>query len=96
MVIVADPTRLSDDEVGTLADYIALLALSQITSLDTCQTLPSIANLLTPNCPAKADALTGNDLAWLKGLYKMSPAATLNVQQDELSYRTQQSLEGKQ
>ena len=96
VVIVADPTRLSDDEVGTLADYIALLALSQITSLDTCQTLPSIANLLTPNCPAKADTLTGNDLAWLKGLYKMSPAATLNVQQDEVSYQMQQSLEGKQ
>lgn len=36
-----------------------------------------------------------NDVAWLKGLYKMSPAATLNVQQDEVSYQMQQSLEGK-
>jgi hypothetical protein len=96
VVIVADPTKLSDDEVGTLADYIALLALSQITSLDTCQSLPSIVNLLAPDCPARTDSSTGNDLAWLKGLYKMSPSATLNVQQDEVSYQMQQTLDGKQ
>jgi hypothetical protein len=95
VVVIADPTKLSDYEMGPLADYIALLALSQITSLDNCQTLPSIVNLLAANCAAKADALTGNDLAWLKGLYKMSPAANLGVQQDEVSYQMQQSLEGK-
>jgi hypothetical protein len=95
VIIVADPNRLLDHEIGTLADYIAMLALAQLSSLDTCQQLPSIVNLLAPGCAGPAMALTGSDLGYLEGLYHMRASAKLGVQQDEISYQMQQASEGK-
>jgi hypothetical protein len=95
VIIVADPNRLLDHEIGTLADYIAMLALAQLSSLDTCQQLPSIVNLLAPGCAGPATALTGSDLGYLEGLYHMRASAKLSVQQDEISYALQHALEGK-
>jgi len=73
IIIVADINRLTGYEAGPLADYIAMLALTQLNSLDTCQQLPSIVNMLAKGCEAKAGVLTENDIAYLRGLYKMSP-----------------------
>lgn len=95
IIIVADPAKLADYEIGALADYIALLALAQLDSLDTCQALPSIVNLLAPGCAQKPNALTDNDLAYLRGLYKMGPDRTSRIQQDEIAYQMEQSLNGK-
>lgn len=95
IIIVADPTRLADYEIGALADYISLLALAQLNSLDTCQQLSSIVNLLAPACAQKPNALTESDLAYLRGLYKMGPDRTSRIQQDEIAYQMEQSLNGK-
>lgn len=92
VVIVANPDRLVDDEMGTLADYIAMLALAQVNTPDACQTLPSILNLLAGACAGKSNALTGNDLGYLTALYKMSPDRTIQVQRGEMTYQMQQSL----
>ena len=54
--------------MGAVGDYIAMLALTQLSSLDTCQALPSIVNLLAPGCAQKPDGLTENDVAYLRGL----------------------------
>jgi hypothetical protein len=94
VLIVADPGKLKAYEMGSLGDAIAMLALSQRASPD-CLELPSILNLLAPDCAQKASALTDNDLAFLKGLYRMSPGRTLRTQEDEVAYQMQQSLEGK-
>ena len=37
VLIVAEPAKLLDHDVGTLADYVAVLALSQPGSLDACE-----------------------------------------------------------
>jgi hypothetical protein len=95
IIIVADPQKLVEYEVGPLADYIAMLALTQLNSLDTCQQLPSIVNLLAAGCERKVDALTDNDIAYLRGLYKMSPGRTLRMQQDEIAYGMEKGLEGR-
>jgi hypothetical protein len=92
VTIVADPNQLKEYEIGSLADYIAMLALTQPDSLDTCQQLPSIVNMLAKHCDAKSDVLTENDTAYLHGLYKMSPDRTLRTQQDEIAYQMEQSL----
>jgi len=42
ILIVADPGKLQDHGIGPLADYIAMLALTQVNSLDGCKPLPSI------------------------------------------------------
>jgi hypothetical protein len=93
--VVAEPAKLLDYEIGTLSDYIAMLALSQIQPPDSCQDLPTILNLLVPGCSRTAKALTSGDLAYLRGLYKMSAGATFSVQRDELMYQMDQSLEAR-
>jgi hypothetical protein len=82
-------------EIGSLADYIAMLALAQITLPDGCQQLPSVLNMLAENCGQKTNALTANDIAFLQGLYKMGPDRTARIQKGEVAYQMQQSLEGK-
>jgi hypothetical protein len=94
VIIVADPTKLVDYEIGTLSDYIAMLALAQVNAPDTCQPLASIMNLLAKDCSGKSSALTDNDLGYLRALYKMGPDRTLQVQRNEMIYQMQQSLLG--
>lgn len=84
VLIVAEPAKLFDYEVGSLADYIAMLALSQPASLDRCQALPSISNLLAPGCASIPNRITDGDLAYLHALYYMPDGEGLNVQHDYL------------
>ena len=93
ILIVADPSKLQDYGIGPLADYIALLALTQINSLDSCQALPSIENMLAPGCAPKTQMLTINDAAFLRGLYKMSPERRLfATQKSEIADGMRQML----
>lgn len=85
VIIVAEPAKLGEYEVGTLADYIALLALSRVGSLDACQPLSSIVNLLAKNCANAPAALTAADMGYLKGLYSMSADGNLRLQQDGIA-----------
>jgi len=84
---VAEPAKLFDHEVGSLADYAALLALSQPVALETCQELPSISNLLAQGCTAAAAHITDGDLAYLRGLYKMPEGYGLAAQINQLNYQ---------
>jgi len=95
VIIAANPDKLADYEIGPLADYVAMLALTQLNALDTCQPLPSIVNLLAAGCDRPVGALTENDLAYLRGLYKMGSDRNLRSQQDAIAYQMEQSLEGK-
>lgn len=92
VIIVADPSKLVDSEIGTLADCIAMLALAQVNVPDTCQPLASITNLLAKDCTAAPNALTDSDLGYLTALYKMSPDRTIQVQRNEMTYQMQQAL----
>ena len=94
IIIVADPTRLGDYEIGALADYIALLALSEPGSPEACGALPSILDLLAQGC-AHPGSLTDSDIAYLFGLYRMSADATLRRQRSEMGYQMQTALEGR-
>jgi hypothetical protein len=94
VTVVAEPAKLLDSEIGTLADYIAMLVLAQIPNPDTCQPLSSIANLFAKDCEQSA-TLTSNDLAYLTGLYRMSPEQRLGTQESEITYRMERTLAGK-
>jgi hypothetical protein len=95
VLIVADPDALKNYEMGALGDYIAMLALSQLDSLDSCQQLPSIVNMLAKNCASKTEALTENDTAYLRGLYSSSPDSNLNLQEGAIAYQMGQALLGR-
>jgi hypothetical protein len=95
ILIVADSAKLGNFGMGELADYIAMLALTRLSNLDTCQQLPSIVNLLAPGCSDPVQALTANDLGYLRGVYKMGPDRNFRSQQDEIAYQMQQTQDGK-
>jgi hypothetical protein len=95
VLIVANPDDLKDYEMGALGDYIAMLALSQLDSLDSCQQLPSIVNMLAKSCASKTEVLTENDTAYLRGLYSSSPDGNLNLQEDAIAYQMGQASLGR-
>jgi beta-lactamase regulating signal transducer with metallopeptidase domain len=84
VLIVIDSTKLAGQDIVPLADYISMLALSQINAPDACQDLPSIVNTMAPGCDHTADALTMFDLAYLQSLYHMSADRNLMMQRSEI------------
>jgi hypothetical protein len=85
VIIVIDSSKLAGQRVVPLSDYIAMLALTQLSSLDTCQQLSSIVNLMAANCDQKIDGITATDLAYLRGLYTMGSDKSLLFQQDDIA-----------
>ncbi len=85
IIIVIDSKKLAGQSFISLADYIAMLALTQLNSLDTCQQLPSVVNMLAPDCDQKVDGITKTDLAYLRGLYKMGSGKSLVFQQNDIA-----------
>jgi len=92
VLIVAEPAKLLDYEVGSLADYITMLALSQPASLDSCQELPSISNLLAKGCTSASSKITDGDLAYLRALYKVPRGYALTSQRDGIRYEMKKVL----
>lgn len=92
VLILAEPAKLLDHEVGSLADYITMLALSQPASLDSCQELPSISNMLVKGCAAAPSRITDGDLAYLQGLYRAPGGSSLTGQRDEMLYQMKKIL----
>src|SRR6185437_13249906 len=70
VLIVVDSGKLAGRGLNPLGDYIAMLALTQLGSLDVCQQLPSIVNMMASNCEQAMEGMTRTDLAYLRGLYK--------------------------
>jgi hypothetical protein len=70
-LIVVDRTKVTGRAIGPIADYLAVLALSQARAPDRCGELPSIIDLLSADCSGREPptALTAGDLAFLRGLY---------------------------
>jgi len=92
VIIAIDTNKLAGQRLIPLSDYIAMLALTQMNSLDTCQKLPSIVNLMATGCDQKLDGMTATDLAYLQALYKMDADKSLLQQQGEIADLMQSSL----
>lgn len=96
-LIVVDAKAIQGMQIGPLADYVAMMALSQTEPARTCKALDSIANLMSPDCPAerKPTMITDTDLAYLKGVYWMSPTAFASGQRGQIAFRMKQVLDGR-
>ena len=69
-LLLVDTRKLAGHEIGPVADYLAMLVLSQTRQQDACGQLPSILDLMTPKCNRdKPTAVTAGDLAFLRALY---------------------------
>jgi hypothetical protein len=91
-LIVAEPAKLLDHEIGSLADYIAMLTLSQAGFLDVCQDMPSISNLLAKGCPSISNKITDADLAYLRGLYSLPKGYSLISQRNGIGFVMKKAL----
>jgi len=95
-VIIVDTRKIAGQEIGPIADYIAMLALSQGKSYDTCQDVPTINNLMASGCPAdlKPAALTDIDATYLRGLYKMDAGRDFLGQRGSIAFAMKKELGG--
>jgi hypothetical protein len=95
-LVVANPDKLGDAEIGALADHIAMLTLAQPASFEVCQELPSILDITNPTCrkDAPVKALTKADTGYLKGLYKIDAGASLRAQKDAIAFNVKEALAG--
>jgi hypothetical protein len=92
-VIVADARKVEDLKIGAVADYIAFLTLAQTTKFDACGELPSITELMAPDCGHPApEAITDADLAYLKGLYRADLTLNLPLEEDDIADEMQQEI----
>jgi len=76
VIILVDANRVGSYSLHTLANYIAMVALTHA-SLDDCSELPSIMDLLSSSCAAHAPSsvITDADSAFLKALYSVNTEA---------------------
>jgi hypothetical protein len=92
IVIVVDPRLIAGQQLDAVSDYIAMLALTQLGALETCQTLPSIVNLLAKDCANPPNGLTATDKGYLRGLYRMQADMNLGVQKNEIATQMEQAM----
>ena len=92
VVIVVDPRMIAGQQLDAVSDYIAMLTLTQLASLDACQALPSIVNLLAKGCANPPGGLTATDKGYLRGLYRMQADMNLGVQKNEIATQMEQAM----
>jgi len=95
-VVIVDTGKIAGQENDPLADYIAMLALSQGQYYDTCQNVPTISNLMAPACGAemKPAALTDVDMTYLRGLYNMTTGGSYMGERGSIAYEMKKDLGG--
>lgn len=95
--VVVDLGKVDGRQVGTIADYVAMLTLSQTDKFATCRQMPSITNLLVADCDArlKTSALSDADLAFLRGVYKTKKGDNMNLAIGDILREMQMSAAGQ-
>ena len=86
-LILVDTNRVDGLEIGPIADYVAVLALSHAQLRDDCGELPSILDLMAPSCTsdAKPQTLTDSDTAFLKALYAADITSSGRAARDRIA-----------
>ncbi|HSS12391.1 MAG TPA: hypothetical protein VLL04_00760 [Rhizomicrobium sp.] len=95
-IIIVDSAKIAGQPIGPLADYIAMLALAQGQYYDVCQNVPTITNLLAPDCAEgmRPAALTDIDVTYLRGLYKMAPGGSYIGERGSIAFAMKKELGG--
>ncbi len=85
-IVAVNETKVSRYSLDTISDYVAMLILTR-TAQDGCNALPSIIDLLSPDCGSreKPQALTEADKAFLRGLYGTGFGMKINLEQGRIN-----------
>ena len=95
VLVVVDSRVVTGKSLGPLADYLAVLALSQAKSLDGCSAFPSILDLMAKSpCPGRdpPGGITAADAAFLTALYAANPEAAAIAEQNDIAGRMAEIL----
>jgi hypothetical protein len=86
-VLVVDLNKTTGHAIGPIADYLAVLTLTQAFAPEKCGTLPSIVDLLAPHCEGREvpTGLTAGDLAFLRALYHTDMELFLEMEQSTIN-----------
>jgi hypothetical protein len=86
VVVIADARAIAGYPVGPIADYLAMLILTKTQSPTECGELPTILDLLTPNCRAddQPAGLTAADTAFLQSLYSIDMNLAASLQRSHI------------
>jgi len=90
---VVDLGKADGNNMGAIADYAAMLTLSQTSEFATCRQMPSVTNLLLPDCDAalKTARLSDADLAFLRGVYKAKSGDNFNLVMGDIQREMERS-----
>jgi hypothetical protein len=92
-VIIVD----SKYSLTAISDYIGMLALTRA-SVDACNELPSVIDLLAKDCQqrrATPTSLTRADTAYLRALYSANLGFNLNIELGEVRQRREDQIEAQ-
>ncbi len=92
--VIVNANQTKTYELGTVADYIAMLTLADMRIAGGCQKLPSITNLIFSDCEAafKANAITVADTAYLKAIYDVNPRHPFRLQRADIVAEVKKAL----
>jgi hypothetical protein len=93
---IVDSRQVEQSSLMAVSDYLALVSLTRMSSLDTCSELPSIIDLLSSGCGTRArpTGITAADTAFLKSLYSSDLAHNINIERGDLHDRMVTTLLG--
>jgi hypothetical protein len=86
VILVIDTTKTAGYSIGTMADYLSLLAMSVMQSPDHCDPLPSILDAMSSDCGTRErpTAITAGDIAFLKALYYLNTGLGPSPSRDDI------------
>jgi hypothetical protein len=94
--IIVDANAVAGMTLGTLGDYLALMALAQTPATGRCQPAPSVANLFLKDCAGDlhTTSLSEADLAMLTALYQ-TPEEPEKLQWQRIGGNMRRNLEAE-
>ena len=95
-IFVIDTAKVAGYTIGSIADYVSMLALSPVENPDHCDPLPSILDLMAPSCGAreKPAGVTAGDLAFLKALYYHNTGVGPSLRRNEMQTNMMRQFKG--
>jgi hypothetical protein len=96
VILVVDTTKVAGCAIATIADYVAMLALSVVQSPDHCDPLPSILDVMSSSCGTRERpmTITAGDLAFLKALYYRNTGYGSSPSRAAIQYNMMRQFKG--
>jgi hypothetical protein len=96
VIVVIDTRKVAGATIGSIADYIAMIALTVAQNPDHCDPLPSILDMMSSTCGSreKPAGMTAGDLAFLKALYYHNTGLGRTLSRDDIEVNMMKQFRG--